>query len=193
MRYIIFFVAFATLLACGQNETKQKELELKEKELALKEKELALDSAMKANTAKSTNPTDTKKETQQEKPKVITNSTGNEEFDIFFTDFKNAAASKNKSQITQMMSFPFNWNAVWQDQNTFLNTSYETDAVFEIKKAKKASKSNETSIGGSVGDMMGPQMTKKYNSMYVTELPGTIYYFAKVSGQYKLVCIITPG
>lgn len=42
MRHIILFVAIATLLSCGQNDTKQKEVELKEKELALKERELAL-------------------------------------------------------------------------------------------------------------------------------------------------------
>ena len=43
MRHIIFILSISLLLiSCGQNETKQKELELKEKELALKEKELAL-------------------------------------------------------------------------------------------------------------------------------------------------------
>jgi ribosomal protein S12 len=42
MRHIILFFAIATLLSCGQNDTKQKELELKERELALKEKELQL-------------------------------------------------------------------------------------------------------------------------------------------------------
>ena len=42
MRHFILFIAVATLLSCGQNDTKQKELELKEKELALKEKELNL-------------------------------------------------------------------------------------------------------------------------------------------------------
>ena len=43
MRHIIFiFTASFFLISCGQNETKQKELELKEKELALKERELLL-------------------------------------------------------------------------------------------------------------------------------------------------------
>ena len=40
MRHIILLFAIMTLLSCGQNDTKQKELELKERELALKEKEL---------------------------------------------------------------------------------------------------------------------------------------------------------
>ncbi len=41
MKYLLVIFTFA-FLSCGQNETKQKELELKERELALKEKEFAL-------------------------------------------------------------------------------------------------------------------------------------------------------
>ena len=41
MRHIIFIMTISLfLLSCGQNENKQKELELKERELALREKEL---------------------------------------------------------------------------------------------------------------------------------------------------------
>ncbi|MBL0202342.1 MAG: hypothetical protein IPP81_19955 [Chitinophagaceae bacterium] len=39
---ILLFILPLLFLSCGQNETKQKELELKERELALKEKELSL-------------------------------------------------------------------------------------------------------------------------------------------------------
>lgn len=43
MRHIIFLLTFSLfLISCGQNDTKQKELELKEKELALKQRELDL-------------------------------------------------------------------------------------------------------------------------------------------------------
>ena len=43
MRHNIFILCITTiLLSCGQNDTKQKELELREREIALKEKELAL-------------------------------------------------------------------------------------------------------------------------------------------------------
>lgn len=43
MRQIIFTLTFSLLLiSCGQNETKQKELELKERELTIKEKKLAI-------------------------------------------------------------------------------------------------------------------------------------------------------
>jgi hypothetical protein len=43
MRHIIFVLALSLfIMSCGQNDTKQKELELKERELALKEKELSL-------------------------------------------------------------------------------------------------------------------------------------------------------
>jgi len=40
MKYLLVIFTFA-FLSCGQNETKQKELELKERELAIKEKEFA--------------------------------------------------------------------------------------------------------------------------------------------------------
>jgi hypothetical protein len=54
MRHIIFILTISFfIMSCGQNDTKQKELELKERELALKEKELAL----KQDTANSKNPT----------------------------------------------------------------------------------------------------------------------------------------
>lgn len=43
MRHIIFLLTVSLfLISCGQNDTKEKELELKEKELALKQKELDL-------------------------------------------------------------------------------------------------------------------------------------------------------
>jgi hypothetical protein len=43
MRQIIFLLTISLfIMSCGQNNTKQKELELKERELALKEKELQL-------------------------------------------------------------------------------------------------------------------------------------------------------
>lgn len=45
MRQIIFILTVSLfMISCGQNDTKQKELELKEREIAIKEKELALAS-----------------------------------------------------------------------------------------------------------------------------------------------------
>lgn len=41
---ILLLIISIFIMSCGQNENKQKELELKERELALKEKELYLDS-----------------------------------------------------------------------------------------------------------------------------------------------------
>ncbi len=193
MRHIIFLVVAATLLSCGQTDTKQKELELKERELALKEKQLAMDSTTNPNTTKSSNPNDVKKGTQQEQPRAITNSTGNEEFDNFFVAFKNAASSKDKSQITQMMSFPFIWNDEFQNQSTFLSIGYEVDAVFEITKAKKPSKTKTNSFEVSLAGPTGPYTTKVYSFVYEAHTPATWYYFGKVNSQYKLVAIITPG
>ena len=53
MRHIILFALVVTLFSCGQNSTKQKELELKEKELALKEKELQLKEKSATNDTSS--------------------------------------------------------------------------------------------------------------------------------------------
>ena len=62
MRHIIFLLTFSFfLISCGQNDTKQKELELKEKELALKQKELDLkEKQISGDTsAKKVTPTNT--------------------------------------------------------------------------------------------------------------------------------------
>lgn len=63
--FIILLFAIATLLSCGQDDTKQKELELKERELALKEKELNL------KQKETVNKTETIATTQTENNKVL--------------------------------------------------------------------------------------------------------------------------
>lgn len=194
MRYIYYaLITSLVIISCGQNDTKQRELDLKERELDLKEKELAMDSTLNANAIKSKNPTDVKKVTQQKQPKANTNSTGNEEFDNFFVVFRKVASSKDKSQITQLMYFPFLWNADFQNQSTFLSISYEVDAAFEITKAKKPSKSKINSFEGSSVGPTGPYTTKTYSSVYEAHTSTTWYYFGKVNSQYKLVAILTPG
>ena len=50
MKFLTFSICMLMLFSCGQNDTKQKELELKEKELALKEKELNLREKDSAKT-----------------------------------------------------------------------------------------------------------------------------------------------
>jgi hypothetical protein len=56
----LFIIFTLTFLSCGQNHTKQKELELKERELALKEKEFALkDSQQKSPVADTTKKVET--------------------------------------------------------------------------------------------------------------------------------------
>lgn len=49
------------ILSCGQNDTKQKELELKEKELALKEKDSTSSKITATDTVKKNNVQETKK------------------------------------------------------------------------------------------------------------------------------------
>ena len=60
MRHIIFILTISLfVISCGQNDNKQKELELKEKELALKEKEIYLDSVQKSTKAEPVSPNTT--------------------------------------------------------------------------------------------------------------------------------------
>jgi hypothetical protein len=65
MRHIIItLVAVTSLLSCGQNDTKQKELELKEKKLALKEKELQLkEKSITSDSSSSTSTSQNKNNT----------------------------------------------------------------------------------------------------------------------------------
>jgi hypothetical protein len=72
-KYILYFggiiIALILLISCGQNDDKQKELELKERELALKEKELAF-KEKESNNLKSDYQEITKNETAQEVKKL---------------------------------------------------------------------------------------------------------------------------
>ena len=62
MRHIIFILTLSFfIISCGQNDTKQKELELKEKELALKQKELELKEKEVKTDSNSINPQPTNK------------------------------------------------------------------------------------------------------------------------------------
>lgn len=68
MRLLIFILAI-TISSCGQNDSKQKELDLKERELALKEKELNLQKdSMKAANKISANDQTTNTNSQGNEP-----------------------------------------------------------------------------------------------------------------------------
>ena len=108
MRHNIFILSIITLLlSCGQNDTKQKELELKEREIAVREKELALkqrDSLNKQNAkiTESQISNDTKTEVNSNKEK-----TKEEKWEIFWTDFKNSFNAKDKAKIAALTSKEF--------------------------------------------------------------------------------------
>lgn len=63
-------IASFIMASCGQNSTKQKELELKEKEIKLREKELALDSAKAANMPNFSTVTNTKQQDNLKNNKI---------------------------------------------------------------------------------------------------------------------------
>lgn len=95
MRHFILFIAVATMLSCGQNETNQKELELKEKELTLKEKELNLREKDPANIVSTKVDTVKKNSTPEVKTK-------DEKWQEFFTEFKIAVGNKDKAKIISL-------------------------------------------------------------------------------------------
>jgi len=85
------------ILSCGQNDIKQKELELKERELALKEKELALiqqDTVSKQTTTVVPQAVDTKIDAHSD-------------FNTFWTDFKKAVNDGNQDVVATMVVIPF--------------------------------------------------------------------------------------
>ncbi|MBL0202357.1 MAG: hypothetical protein IPP81_20030 [Chitinophagaceae bacterium] len=103
MRHIIFLLTISLfIVSCGQNETKQKELELKERELALKEKEFAKKekdtsylNTQRPETNNKNNPQETKSTSSQItiSPKsnyklilknVVSDDNGSKRADIYF-------------------------------------------------------------------------------------------------------------
>ncbi|MBL0202350.1 MAG: hypothetical protein IPP81_19995 [Chitinophagaceae bacterium] len=100
MKILLFILPFL-FLSCGQNETKQKELELKERELALKVKEFATkqnDSVSNKNASTTPIATSTPVETKAD---------AHSDFQIFWVDFKKAINDGNKDAVVSMTNIPF--------------------------------------------------------------------------------------
>jgi hypothetical protein len=94
---LIIFTLCIFILSCGQNDTKQKELELRERELALKEKELALkqqDTLSKQTTTVVPQNTATKVEAHSD-------------FNTFWADLKKAINDGNQDAVASMVVIPF--------------------------------------------------------------------------------------
>jgi len=98
MKPIFTYLLFILLLSCNNN--RQKELELKEKELELKEKELALKE-------KNLTSVDTTKTKEPEKVQPTTATINHADFKTFWSDFKNAVLTNNKSEVLKMTKIPF--------------------------------------------------------------------------------------
>ena len=109
MKQILITISLSIfILSCGQNDTKQKELELKERELALKEKEFAL---KQSDTATNKSVTTTSVITSKLETKAdISSPTKNEQikstkeklWDDFWILFTNAVKQKNKKELLKL-------------------------------------------------------------------------------------------
>lgn len=104
MRQITFILTISLfIMSCGQNETKQKELELKERELALKEKEFALRDTAKNNKIKIdslTNQTTIQKQTVNNVPLKANFP----DIQTFYNFFKQAVIDNNMKQLWECVN-----------------------------------------------------------------------------------------
>ncbi len=120
-QFILILTVSIFFISCGQNENKQKELELKEKELALKQRELDLKEkesntqSQKDNTAKP-NTTQT----------ATTVTSDHSKFANFWTDFKSAVLSNDKEAVFALTNLPFDdANDVYSKTNSVTSKSKE--------------------------------------------------------------------
>lgn len=111
-------IASIIMVSCGQNNNKQKELELKERELALKEKEFYLDSLQKT----SSNKTSTAKSTQTENkinnntPQTVQNNLETDE-NIFIGKWEEDREGSMRTKIAKKGS------------GYYVESSWESDAI----------------------------------------------------------------
>ena len=187
MRYFIKILTLAFLItSCGQNDTKQKELELKERELALKEKELAL---KQNDTAK----------TQTTPPVTETKTEAHADFKTFWSDFKKAINEGDKDAVASMTNFPFKdkyreelYMVEGIGKSRTSKTSDEFKANYSrIFTPKVVSKINSNGyIGWDKRDQLGNSSSEfkkgQYFLLYDND-EGLL--FSKVNGVYKLVSI----
>ncbi|MBL0202359.1 MAG: hypothetical protein IPP81_20040 [Chitinophagaceae bacterium] len=120
MRDLILLIAVATLFSCGQNDTKQKELELKEKELELRQKELNI------------------KESEIKKgDSILSNSHNNPQENLKSIDQTTSNIGENFIGIWQ---FKDNFG-----EDAFLKISKTSTSIFNVQKGHKPR--NSTSWG----------------------------------------------
>jgi hypothetical protein len=106
----------------------------------------------------------------------------------FWKEFKKAIAKRDSSRIMQLTSFPFLQNASFNNEETF--KANFMGQVFEVGKHTPVFFGEWTFPGENEA---GEAMVTSYDTVYYMHSAMKDFYFAKVSGNYKLVCIITPG
>jgi hypothetical protein len=179
-------------LSCGQNDTKQKELELKERELALKEKEFAL----KQNDS-STNKTPVTTTTLA--PTAETKIDVHSDFQTFWADFKKAINDGNKDVVASMTNIPFKdkyreelsmvqgigkprtSNSIDEFKSNY-SKIFTSKVISLINSNEYIGYEKRSQIGNSSGDFKKGQYLLLYDND-----EGLL--FSKVNGVYKLLSI----
>jgi len=195
MRHFILLITIVTLFSCGQNETKQKELELKERELALKEKEFA---------AKQNDSVAPKVATTTSTTENIPSSTGSynyaehSNFQAFWNDFKMAVTSGDKDAVAKMTNIPFKDNTYENGKMGRLSASSvqqflgNYDKIFTPSVIKAISSNKYRGWPDMSNDEIGPGEDVIKKGEYLLEVFGNDILslaFSKKGGVFKLAFI----
>ena len=177
------------ILSCGQNDTKQKELELRERELALKEKELALKQQ----------DTIVKQATTVVPQNIATMVDAHSDFATFWNDLKRAVNEGNQDVISNMVVIPLK-DKYTEVRNTYMDVKKKTRTSNSIPEFKNnyhrifsqpiielinsdtyITSSSKAEIGNGGNDL------KKGDYLIQNEQEG--FLVSKVNGIYKIVLI----
>lgn len=109
-------------------------------------------------------------------------------WEIFWTAFTTATLKKDKAIIIQLTNFPFLQNTSLTDKNEFLELWISQ--TYEMRKSDTPVLSGELSL--QLGEHERANLPK-FDSVRYTYKNHKDFYFAKVSGFYRLIEIITPG
>jgi len=208
MKSIIAFlgatiIASFILVSCGQNNNKQKELELRERELALKEKEFTLKVKDSLSSAElSSNSVNSPKKNIE-----VTTSSNEDynyaqhsEFQTFWKDFKRAVNAGDKDAVAKMTNIPFKdkyrealsmvegigepltSNSVDEFKINY-NRIFSSDVVKTLNSNSFIKYESRQQLGNSSSDF------KKGEYYLYDGNDGEGLLFSRRSGIYKLICI----
>ena len=109
-------------------------------------------------------------------------------WEMFWTAFTTATLKKDTAIIIQLTNFPFLQNTSLADKNEFLELWISQ--TYEIRISDTPVLSTEFSL--QLGEHERANLPK-FDSIRYTCKNHKDFYFAKVSGYYRLIEIITPG